>query len=150
EVTIQAAPGKSVVWRSARKDPNEPILKLSNAAFFKLKGDGITFDGDLGEKGKVKDLILVLFGSEGVSVEGAQFKNYGRSAVAVTNGVGTVNDPIRLQALTALSPPADKDGSMFYLDAKSDIPRFKQVDYIEITDVHAPGLTPAQILRAEN
>jgi len=28
--------------------------------------------------------------------------------------------------------------------------RIKQVDYIEITDEHAPGLLPAQILRAEN
>jgi eukaryotic-like serine/threonine-protein kinase len=150
EVTIQAAPGKSVVWRSAdRKDPRKPLLKLSNASFFKLKGDGITFDGDLGDKGKVRDLILILSSAEGLAIDGAQFKNFGRSGVAVINAAGNVEFPIRLRNLTALTPPADKDGGVFFLDAKPDM-RIKQVDYIEITDVHAPGLLPAQVLRAEN
>jgi eukaryotic-like serine/threonine-protein kinase len=149
EVTIQAAPGKSVVWRSRAKDPSEPILKLSNATFFKLKGERITFDGDLGEKGKVKDMILVLSDSTGLALEGAQFKNFGRSAVSVVNAAGNVEFPIRLHNLTALTPPADKDGSAFYIDAKPDM-RIKQVDYIEMTDVRGPGLTREQLFHAEN
>ena len=137
------------MWRSARKDPSEPIIKLSNASFFKLKGERITFDGDLGEKGKVKDMILIVSSSEGLTIEGAHFKNFGRSAVAVVNAAGNVEFPIRLNNLTALTPPADKEGSAFYIDAKSDM-RIKQVDYIEITNVQGPGLTPIQLFRAEN
>ena len=109
----------------------------------------VTGHYDLGDKGKVRDLILILSSSDGLAVEGAQFKNYGRSAVAVINAAGNVEFPILLNNLTALTPPADKEGSVFFIDAKPDM-RIKQVDYIEINDVHAPGLLPAQIFRAEN
>jgi hypothetical protein len=149
EVTIQAAPGKTVIWRSAHKDPDTPLIKLANASFFKLNGEGIILDGDLGDKGKVKDLILVQSSSDGLTIEGAQLKNFGRSAVAVMNAAGNVDNPIRLHNLSALTPPADKDGSVFFINANPDM-RIKQVDYIEITDVHAPDLLPVQILRAEN
>jgi serine/threonine protein kinase len=149
EVTIQAAPGKSIIWRSARKDPNQPIIRLSGASFFKLKGEGITFDGNLAGKEKVKDLVFVLSSSEGLTLEGAQFKNFGRSAVCIMNAAGNVEFPMRFNGLTALTPPADKDGSMFYIDAQPNM-RIKQVDYIEITDVRAPGLAREQIWREEN
>ena len=37
--------GKEIVWRSARNDPEVPILKIRKGVEFKLKGNGITFDG---------------------------------------------------------------------------------------------------------
>ncbi len=149
EVTVQAAPGKQVVWRAARKDPATPILRLDGAAFFKLKGEGITLDGDLGDKGKVKDLVLILSSAHGLTVEGAQFKNFGRSAVAVNSAQGNLEHPIRLQGLTGLTPPADKDGCLIHLDARPDM-RFNQIDYIEISDVRGAGLAENQLVRSEN
>jgi hypothetical protein len=149
EVTIQAAPGTTVTWKAARKDPREPILRLTSGQNFKIKGEGIIFDGDLGPKGKVKDLVLIMGSSEGLTIEDAQFKNYGRSGIAVVSAAGTLESPIRLTGITALSPPAEKDGVLMWIDARPDM-RLKQVDFIEITDWRAPGLTKEQVYRAEN
>jgi hypothetical protein len=148
EVTIQAAPGVNVVWRSARKDPSDPIIRLSGASFFKLKGERITFDGDLGDKEQVKDLILVMSDSPGLTLENAEFKNYGRSAILVINARGNLEKPMRFERLAALTPSADKEGSMFLIDAKENM-RIGQVDYFEILDVRAAGLTVPQQYRAQ-
>jgi serine/threonine protein kinase len=150
EVTVQAVPGRQVVWRSAKKDPKDSLIRLSGASFFRLKGEGITFDGDLGAKGKVNDLIVVTSSADGVTLEGAQFKNFGRSAVCVINAAGNAENPIRLLGLSALTPPAEKEGSVVFLDARPDAMKFKQVDYIEISDIQAPGMEPKQVIHAEN
>ena len=149
EVTLQAAEGTQVVWRSAHKDqPADPLLKLNGASFFKLKGKGITLDGDLGAKGKIKDLVLIMSSSQGLLIEDVQLKNYGRSGICVMNAEGSLEHPLRLHAVTALTAPADKDGSVFYLDASPNM-RIKQVDYIEITEPVTTG-TAAKVWRAEN
>ena len=150
EVTLQAAEGKQVVWRSARKDlPTEPLLKLNGAAFFKLNGNGITLDGDLGEKGKIKDLVLVTSVCPGLTIDGVELKNYSRSGICVMNAEGSLEFPMSLKAISALTGPVDKEGSVFYIDAKPEM-RIKQVDYIEIIEPQTSGIAADKVLRVEN
>src|SRR5262249_49068234 len=99
-VTLQAAPGKQIVWRSGRNDPSQPILTLSKAGEFKLKGTGITFDGILSDKkNHVKDLMTIQFESPGLAVDDVQFKNFARSAILVMNANGAPKQPIKLTRL---------------------------------------------------
>src|SRR5262245_5776513 len=67
DVTIQAVPGRDVVWRSARNDETVPVLTLQNARNFRVKG--ITFDGAIDATKRVKDLIVINFASAGLTVE---------------------------------------------------------------------------------
>ncbi len=147
EVTIQAAPGTEVVWRSASKDPAVPLIRLTNAEFFKLKGPGLILDGSLGDKGKIKDLVLMMGSSHGVTIEEVRFRDFGRSAVCVHSAEGNAENPIQLKGLTALTPPATKEGALIFIDAQPDM-RIKQVDYLEITAIQ--GLPPEQLVRAES
>jgi serine/threonine protein kinase len=146
EVTIQPAPGKEIAWRSRGKNPADSLLRLTGAKFFKVKGPGLTLDGDIGDKGKLKDLVFLLGRCQGLLIEDVQFRNFGRSAVCVFSAEGDLEHPIQLKGLTALTAAAEKDGAMFYIDAKPDF-NVKQVDYLTISDCQAQA---GQLVRAEN
>ena len=107
EVTLKAARGQGGDL-AAGQDRTEPIIKLSKAKNFDLKGEGITLDGTLKGGTKVKDLLTVMLQSPGLVVDGLKLKNYDRSAVFVANAAGERDGPIRLQNLHPLDPPVDK------------------------------------------
>ena len=150
EVTIQPTAGKTVTWRPKTGDP---LLRLTNAMFFKLKGPGLILDGDLGAKAKgkknVKDLVYVVGSAQGLTVEDVQVKNYDRSAVCIFSAAGDMDNPIRIKGVTALSPPSDKDGAVVYIDAKPEM-RIKQVECIVVDPVQGADVPPAQLVRAGN
>jgi hypothetical protein len=139
--TLQAAPGKEIIWRPARNDSKQPILTLRKAVEFTLKGKGITFDGTLPDKKRrVNDLIEISFESPGLVVEDAHFKDFARSAVFIINGAGSAGQPIKLHRLTTES--ADKTRAAIYFDANPTV--FPPVnDHIEIQECiflgHDPG-----------
>jgi serine/threonine protein kinase len=149
EVTIQAAAGKEVLWRSAAKDADTPLVRLTGAEFFKLKGPGLTLDGSIGDKGKVQDLVLIIGSSPGLTIENVKFKDFGRSAVCVHSAAGNVENPIVLRGLTALTLPVQKDGSVVYISAKEHM-RIKQVDFLDVSDIQAAGAANDQLVRWEN
>src|SRR5262249_12522343 len=97
--TIQAAPGREGVWRSAKNDPTEPILRLTRARHFNVNGKGIPSDGALDKKRQVRDLVQITSKCPGLDIEAAKFKNFERSALFIINAAGMEDRPIKLNRL---------------------------------------------------
>ncbi len=116
-ITIQAAPGKSILWRSARGDPDQPIIRLSRAVDFKLKGKGITLDGGR----KVKDLIMITSDCAGLSVEDLELKGFARSGILIVNAAGRSSTPIKLTRLTLHLDAAETLRGGIYFDANPQV-----------------------------
>ena len=115
-ITLQAAPGKEIVWRSKRTDPKTPILRLCKAEDFTLKGKGITFDGALEDKKlRVDHLVEITGMSPGLIVEEVNFKNYARSGIYVINAAGAGNSPVKLRRL--IFEPAEKASAAIQFQA---------------------------------
>ena len=141
-ITIQAAPGKAIVWRPARNDANKSILSLRKAIHFKLKGKGITFDGELDKNSNVKDLITIMLDGTGIEIEDIHCKNFGRSALFFTNATGSDSQPIKIQRLTAET--SDKSRAAIYFDADQKfLPPYN--DHIEIEGSDAKAIQFRQI-----
>jgi eukaryotic-like serine/threonine-protein kinase len=132
DITLQAAAGVNVHWLAARKD--EPLLKLTRAAGFRLKGQGITLDGEK----KVRDLITISLQSPGLTLDDAILQGYSRSAIAIVNGAGEAGKPIRLRRLNVLGAGAGRPA--LFLDANPAVESVPFDDYIEVTDLHVEGL----------
>jgi serine/threonine protein kinase len=148
EVTIQPAPGKTVVWRpSKNKKPSDPLLRLTNAASFKLRGPGLILDGEFAKsKAKVKDLIFIVGSAPGLTLEDVQVKNFDRSCVFVMSAAGEPDSPIAIRNVTALTGPADKDGGVIMIDARSEM-KITKVECIVIEGLQAPGVPAGQVVR---
>jgi serine/threonine protein kinase len=137
-ITLQAAPGKEIVWRSVRNDPKTPILKLRKAEDFTLKGQGITFDGELADKKRRVDHLVEITGlSPGLVVEEVNFKNYARSALFVINGAGASNTPIKLRRL--IIEPGEKGSAAIQFQANLEM-RPMLNEHIEIDDCDFRGV----------
>jgi eukaryotic-like serine/threonine-protein kinase len=137
-ITLQAASGKEIVWRSARNDPADPILKIRKGADFKLKGKGIIFDGQLADKRRsVNHLVTITGDCTGLNFQDAAFKNYARSAVFVINGAGSESNPIKLHRLVI--DPGEKGSAAIEFDA---IPKMLPPlnDHIVIEDCDFRGV----------
>ncbi|MSQ96027.1 MAG: hypothetical protein EXR98_15930 [Gemmataceae bacterium] len=120
-VTIQAAEGKEIVWRSARKDPEAPILRLSKAAGFKLKGKGIIFDGTIDQNRRVIDLITINLESPGLALEDVQINHFERSGIVIMNSGGTEKAPMTLSRLFFLTDVTPKTRGAIYFDANPQV-----------------------------
>ena len=145
EVTIQAAPGKEVLWRSAKSDPDTPLIKTYKASGFKLKGMGIILDGTLA-KGQLNELIMITGDSPGLLIDDLQLKSFARSAILVMNSTGTPDQPIRLHRMTATIEKTEKPRAVFYLDANPKVtPNVN--DHIEITDCEFRGIDAKNAIR---
>jgi serine/threonine protein kinase len=143
-ITLQAAPGLEVVWGPAHKDELEPILKLRRAAGFQLKGEGITLDG----QDRVRDLISINLQCPGALIEGLTLKGFKRSAIAIVNGAGEANRPIRLHQLTVHGVAKGKPA--LYLDANPSVETVPFDDYIELTDLNVPGFDVAKAVQKKD
>jgi serine/threonine protein kinase len=119
DVTVQAAPGKEVVWKSASPDDKVALLTLQHAARFKVKGPGLTFDGTLAGGKRVRDLIVVNFEAPGLTIDDVALKNFGRSGVNVMNAWGNKAHPIRLVNLSASATPPPVDPKAQEIDPKT-------------------------------
>lgn len=144
-ITLQAAPGKEIVWRSKRNDPKDPIVRITKGQDFKLKGKGITFDGEIDKKRNVNDLIMITGDSPGLVVDEAQFKNFARSAVFAINAAGTSGQPIKLHRLVINI--ADKKGAGIYFDANKSMLATPVNANIEIDDCDFRGHDPAKTIQ---
>ncbi|MCS7045012.1 MAG: hypothetical protein NZO58_01520, partial [Gemmataceae bacterium] len=142
-VTIEAAPGREVVWRPAAKDENRPILTLQKARGFKINGKGLTFDGAIDEKRRLKDLIAINFDSPGLAIEDATFTNFSRCAVSIVNAGGAKDRPIRLLNLKYVVGAGLSPDAAVLFDAKADIEP-PQNQYIELLGGSYGGLVAAK------
>jgi serine/threonine protein kinase len=117
-VTLQAHPGKSVVWTCRKgKETTDPLLRLSGAAGFHFKGQGITLDG----QGKVKDLIVLALNCSGLTVEGVRLQGFTKSAIRVVNCTGSKSSPVRIREVTTFTAAGEKPVAAITFDARPDI-----------------------------
>lgn len=129
-LTIRAAPGKRVVWKAAKNNPEDSLLHLSGAEGFTLNGRGIIFDGTL-KSGAVQDLVTVQLRCPGLVLQDARFETFGRSGVYFVNAQGTAERPIKLSNVEVRGPAKEK-GAAVYLDAEKDILAAPWNDHIRI------------------
>jgi serine/threonine protein kinase len=130
EVTLQAAPGTNVRWVPGIKDEKTPLIHISKAPGFRLKGKGITLDGMIDAAHKVRSLVFITLASPGLTVEDVQFINIGQNAVKVMNAQGTKEQFIRLVNLGVPAEVASKGIVGVAFDANPDtLPPIN--DYIE-------------------
>lgn len=148
-VTLQAAEGKEIVWRSARQDPDQPILKLSKAAGFKLIGKGIALDGSLDKDRRVNDLITITLESPGLVLEDLQVNHFARSGIVIMNSGGTDKAPMKLSRLFFLTKNPEKSRSAIYFDANPRV--FPSVnDHILIEDSRYQGFDPEKAVQLKD
>lgn len=131
EVTLRAVPGKLVSWKSARKDETTPLLSLSKAFGFKLVGTGLTLDGALEGKRRVKDLVSISLLSPDLTVAEVRVENFAEAAIHLMNAAGEANRPIRILGITGRAEPGAA-GILFNVSANLIGPSV--CDYIEIDD----------------
>lgn len=143
DVTLQAAPGKKVVWKSGN---GRSILLLSKAQGFKLKGEGITLDGALA-KGRVADLVTIMFQCPGLTIEDLHLENFANSGIHMTNVVGDESRPVRLVNITGSATGASAG---ILLDASADVMNLPPYnDFVEIDRCTFQGIPPASAVKAK-
>ncbi len=119
--TLQAAPGKDIVWKAGRNDPETPILRIIKAPDFKFKGAGIILDGTLDKARKINDLMMITSDCAGLVIEDVQFRDFGRDAILVMNATGAEEKPILLRRLWTFKNPAEKPRAAIYFDANPKV-----------------------------
>jgi serine/threonine protein kinase len=142
DVTVQAAAGKEVVWTSASKDDATYLLHLYKAKNFRLRGAGITFDGQLKGGKQVRDLVFVSSHAPGLTLEDVTLRNFARTAVTIMNSMGTRDEPIRLGRLNIIADARTTALAGIYLDSN---PKGRPPidDFIDIDESSAfVGLDP--------
>jgi eukaryotic-like serine/threonine-protein kinase len=138
-ITLQAAPGKQIVWKTARNEPNTPLLRLIKTPDFKLKGQGITLDGGLDKDRSVNDLIMITSDCSGMVIDDLQFRNFTREAVLIMNATGSPNRPIRLERLWTFTQEFEKPRAAIYFDANPKVMP-AQNDHIEVSNCTFKGI----------
>ena len=145
-VTLQAAPGKEVVWRAAKNQSDTPIIHLAKASDFKLKGKGIVLDGTLDNVRRVNDLVLINSDCTGLIVEDLQCKSFGQTAVKIMNSTGSTEFPIKLVRLTTITEKNEKPRAAIYFDANPKVVPAHNSN-ISIVDCAFQGLDPAKAIQ---
>jgi hypothetical protein len=83
DLTIEAAPGKSITWKAPSKGPaQEKLITIGQVEGFHLRG--FTLDGN----NQVKHLIHLWGRCPGVKVENIVLKNWKENGIYVTNCLG--------------------------------------------------------------
>jgi serine/threonine protein kinase len=136
-VTLRAAEGRSVIWTVPKEEKRRPILLLSSASGFSLKGQGITLDG----QDRLAHLILLTGDCQGLTLDGLQLRGFTQTAIRVVNCGGTQDRPVRLVGIKSTSTPREKPAAGIYFDAKANIQPSVN-EFIEIGDTcEFTGLT---------
>lgn len=130
-VTIQPSPGKQVTWRPRKA--SAPLLTLSKAHGFKLKGPGLTLDANLDAKQSIPNLVFITLDCPGLSIQNIHLKGFSQNAIKIVNGSGEEGNPMRFVNLSITPAVGAKTAAAFYFDANpSVLPRVN--DYIEFID----------------
>jgi serine/threonine protein kinase len=140
EVTIEAAPGKRVVWTG--KNPEEPLLWLYDAAGFHLRGQDITLDGE----GRIQTLLRLNMHCPGLTIEGARLQGFTRNAIEVSNCAGDSEHPVRLANLDVKATAAGAECAIRF-DAEPSFKTQPINDHIIVQTCHFEGFArePIQV-----
>jgi serine/threonine protein kinase len=146
EVTLRAAPGKTVLWTFPKGKGKEQLLLLSGAAGFHLKGQGITLDG----QGKLPQLVVLNGICPGLRIEGLELRGFSKRAIQVINCEGSAKAPVRLLDLRTTSAPTEAPKAAIYFEAREKY-LVKVNDFIQIGGrCDFLGLQPAQAIQRQN
>jgi hypothetical protein len=99
DLTIEAEPGKTIVWRCpAKLQPTDnKLLLVSGVGGLRLKG--ITLDGE----GRLDNLVVLVGECPGTRLEELHLRGYRKHGILITNCSGTSNRPVVLADLHFLS-----------------------------------------------
>jgi len=120
-ITLQAAPGKKIVWRSESNAPSQPIIKLNNATDFQFKGAGITLDGTMSKKRNVYDLVMITSDCSGLYLADLEMRAFAQSAILIMNSAGFESRPMKLQRLIISADNNLKQRGAIYFDANPKV-----------------------------
>ncbi|MFO0865406.1 MAG: serine/threonine-protein kinase [Gemmataceae bacterium] len=137
DISIQAAPGKEVLWTSfVQNDPATPLIYVNNCENVRIAGKGITLDGTLEGGKKANNLIQIAMESPNVSIEDLKLKNFANAGIFMTNAAGQDSRPIKLARIEGESKGAPQG---IYLDANKDV-RPPVNDFIEAINCRFEGV----------
>jgi serine/threonine protein kinase len=144
EVTLQAAPGKKIVWTFPKGKEKGPLLLLSHAKGFHLKGQGIILDG----QDKLPQLVELTGDCAGLTIEGLELRGFTKMAIRIINCEGTPKNPVRLLDLRTTTVPKEPPAAAIYFELRKDF--FNKVnDFIYIGQGNFAGLQPAQAIQRQ-
>jgi eukaryotic-like serine/threonine-protein kinase len=117
-LTIEAEPGKALVWRCPLTvGPNSKLLLIDKADGLVLKN--LTLKGE-----NRADTLLTLYGRcPGVTLEGLKLEGYRKQGILVTNCEGSSDNRVKLLGLRFLSHPGQSAISFTILPQIPDIPK---------------------------
>jgi eukaryotic-like serine/threonine-protein kinase len=102
-IRIEADPNMAPIhWGLSKKEQISPLLRLNDATGFQI--EGFAFDGE-----NKLEILVQLNCCKGVTLKNVQLRGYTKSGVQVNNCMGTAQQPILLEALSANSnnPPLE-------------------------------------------
>jgi serine/threonine protein kinase len=141
DITLEAEPGATVVWRLRRGAAQAPtLLALMQLDGFCLRG--FTFDGE----SRVQDLIQISGSCPGLKLENLKFQGFERRAISIGNVAGTADRPVLLSNLDFRS--AKDVETAIYFDAGKNIIGIKANRHIIVSDVKFEGNFKNKTLKA--
>lgn len=93
-VTLQAGPKISVLW-TQKKNSTQPLVRLYNAAGFRLKGDRITLNG----QGETPFVMMLSGESPGLTLEDCTIRGFSQAGVLITSCQGSAKKNVTLSGL---------------------------------------------------
>jgi serine/threonine protein kinase len=122
DITIQAAPGKQVAWKTSRKDRQDlPILALKGAVGLKIQGPELTFDGTLDVTDRLHYIIEVQSNSAGLVFENVKLQSFDHAAVKFMNAAGEKDRPIQFVGCEFIALAHEKPKAAVIFDANPQV-----------------------------
>jgi serine/threonine protein kinase len=132
DITIEAEPGATVIWRLRDGVAQAPtLLALTQLDGLCLRG--FTFDGE----GRVQDLIQISDSCPGLKLENLKFQGFERRAISIANVEGKPDRPVLLSNLYFSSAKEVEAG--IYFDAGKNIIGIPANRHIVVSDLHFDG-----------
>jgi eukaryotic-like serine/threonine-protein kinase len=107
DITVEADPGKTVVWRAPPNDSSHRLLVLNNVEGLRFRG--ITFDGD----SQVAYAVVLSMRCPDVKLENITLQGFTQSGVLLMNCAGDTSKPVLLQQVRVLTDKAVEAGVLF-------------------------------------
>ena len=84
-MAILLARARPLSGKPSDKEPRRPIIALSKARGFVLKGPGITLDGTIDSKSRLNNLVTILSDCPGLTLEDLDFQSFSQAGVVTMN-----------------------------------------------------------------
>jgi serine/threonine protein kinase len=135
DLTIQAAPGKNVVWYNSVKSrldaPVIYVVGLGAANSLRIQGPNLTIDGALDADAKLDTLVDISGDAPGLTFDKVKFKGFKKSAISLAGAQGTAERPIRfIDCHFEGGDDRDADAAIAFQ------PSSRPSDFIEFTALH--------------